>query len=124
MKTFRTLFALFVTLFIVSCSAPLSTRFEEYVTQAESNCKYWTEADWELSQEEYNLLLQEYEENYSKLTQEEKDAINRAIGRYNGLLVKQGIESAAGALQELGESIPSLIEGFMSAFSNENKQNQ
>lgn len=124
MKTKRVLFTLFLTLFIVSCSTPLSTRFDEYVTHVESDCKNWTEVDWELSHEEYNLLLQEYKNNYSTLTQEEKDAINRAIGRYNGLLIKQGIETATGTIQELGERIPSLIEGFMSAFENEDERNK
>lgn len=110
------------TFLLMSCSSPLSTRFESYVTQVETDCKYWTDADWKISQEEYSLLLQEYEENYSTLSQEEKDAINKAIGRYNGLLIKQGIEDATNVLQEFGERLPSLIEGFMSAFGeNENE---
>ena len=112
----------FFALFMISCSASLSTKFDDYVTQVELDCRDWTEDEWEFSLEEYNRLLQEYENNYSTLTQEEKDAINRAIGRYNGLLVKRGIKTATGAFQELGERIPSLIEGFMSAFGNEDNQ--
>ena len=34
----------------------------------------------------------------------------------NGILIKKGIEDAANELQEIGERLPSLIEGFMSAF--------
>lgn len=102
-----------------SCASPLSSRLNDYVTEVESNCQNWTEEDWELSQEEYAKLLEEYEVNYDSYTQEEKDAINRAIGRYNGLLIKQGIEEAGSVLQELGERLPSLIEGFMSAFETD-----
>lgn len=124
MKSFKCFIISVAVLSLVSCASPLSTRFDEYVSQVESDCMYWTEAEWKLSEEEYNNLLQEYENNYSSLTQEEKDAINQAIGRYNGLLIKHGIENTAAGLQELGERIPSLIEGFMSAFSNETGQDQ
>lgn len=102
----------------ISCTRPLSNRMDEYVTKVEANCKNWTETDWELSKEEYSKLLEEYELNYDSYTQEEKDAINKAIGRYNGLLVKQGIEDAGNMLKEFGKRLPSLVEGFMSAFED------
>ncbi len=82
----------------------------------EANYENWTEEDWQLSQQEYELLLQEYEANYDQLTQEERDAINKAIGRYNGLLVKEGLDEFVTNIKELGEQIPSLLEGFMSVF--------
>jgi hypothetical protein len=71
---------------------------------------------------DYLKLIEEYELNYESYTQEEKDAINRAIGRYNGLLIKQGIEEAGSVIQELGERLPSLIEGFMSAFETDDNK--
>lgn len=104
---------------ISSCASPLSSRLNDYVTKVEINCQNWTEEDWELSREEYLKLIEEYELNYESYTQEEKDAINKAIGRYNGLLIKQGIEEAGSVIQELGERLPSLIEGFMSAFETD-----
>lgn len=48
--------------------------------------------------------------------------LGNTIGRYNGLLIKQGIEDATNVLQELGERLPFLIEGFISAF-NESAEN-
>lgn len=112
-------FSLLILMLFLACSPSLSTRLNDYINDVESNCQNWTEEDWELSQEEYAKLLEEYELNYDSYTQEEKDAINRAIGRYNGLLIKQGIEEAGSVLQELGERLPSLIEGFMSAFETD-----
>ena len=106
----------FIIALITSCASPLSSRLNDYVNEVESSCQSWTEEDWELYQEEYAKLLEEYELNYDSYTQEEKDAINKAIGRYNGLLIKQGIEEAGSVLKEFGERLPSLIEGFMSAF--------
>ena len=115
MKT-KTLIIGLVIALITSCASPLSGRLNDYVNEVESSCQSWTEEDWELSQKEYAKLLEEYELNYDSYTQEEKDAINKAIGRYNGLLIKQGIEEAGSVLKEFGERLPSLIEGFMSAF--------
>lgn len=117
-KCLLAIFAISSSLLLHSCSSPLSSRMNEYVTEVEATCQNWTEEDWELSQEEYAKLLEEYELNYDSYTQEEKDAINKAIGRYNGLLIKQGIEEAGSVLKEFGERLPSLIEGFMSAFED------
>ena len=117
-KCLLAIFAISSSLLLQSCSSPLSSRMNEYVTEVETTCQNWTEEDWELSQEEYAKLLEEYELNYNSYTQEEKDAINKAIGRYNGLLIKQGIDEAGNMLKEFGERLPSLIEGFMSAFED------
>ena len=117
-KCLLAIFAISSSLLLQSCSSPLSSRMNEYVTEVETTCQNWTEEDWELSQEEYAKLLEEYQLNYDSYTQEEKDAINKAIGRYNGLLIKQGIEEAGSIIKEFGERLPSLIEGFMSAFED------
>lgn len=111
-------FPLLAMMLFLACSPSLSTRLNDYINHVESNCHNWTEEDWELSQEEYAKLLEEYELNYDSYTQEEKDAINKAIGRYNGLLIKQGIDEAGNILKGVGERLPSLIEGFMSAFED------
>ena len=112
------LFSIALAALLSSCVSPLSGRLNDYVNEVESSCQSWTEEDWELSQEEYAKLLEEYELNYDSYSQEEKDAINKAIGRYNGLLIKQGIDEAGNILKEFGERLPSLIEGFMSAFED------
>ena len=112
------IFMLTTVIEISSWAAPLSTRMDDYVTAAEKECSNWTEQDWELSKQEYRKLLDEYKLNKDTYTQAEKDAINKAIGRYNGLLVKHGIEDLTQYLKSLGERIPSFIEGFMSAFEN------
>lgn len=118
MKSFTQFIVLPCFILLSACVSPLSSRLNDYVTEVESSCQDWTEEDWELSQEEYAKLLEEYELNYDSYTQEEKDAINKAIGRFNGLLIKQGIDEAGNIIKEFGERLPSLIEGFMSAFED------
>lgn len=104
-----------------SCASPLSTRMSEYVSDVESSCENWTQEDWEMSCEEYAKLLEEYKLNYDSYTQEEKIAINKAIGRYNGLLIKNGIQEVGSKVKEFGERLPALLEGFMSAFENKSE---
>ena len=119
MNSFRAIIiCILILIAFTCCSSTLSSRMNKYVSEVEASCQNWTEEDWELSQEEYAKLLEEYELNYDSYTQEEKDAINKAIGRYNGLLIKQGIDEAGNILKEFGERLPSLIEGFMSAFED------
>ena len=108
--------AIGLALTLSSCATSLSTRMDEYIAECERDCKNWTASDWELSKQEYRKLLDEYNLNRDTYTQAEKDAINKAIGRYNGLLVKHGIEDLTQYLKKIGERIPSFIEGFMSAF--------
>lgn len=117
-KCLFAIFAISSSMLLSSCSSPLSSRMNDYVSEVEASCQNWTAEDWELSQEEYATFLEEYQLNYDTYTQEEKDAINKAIGRYNGLLLRQGIEEAGSVIKEFGERLPSLIEGFMSAFED------
>ena len=51
----------FIIALITSCASPLSDRLNDYVNEVESSCQNWTEEDWELSQEEYAKLLEDYE---------------------------------------------------------------
>ena len=119
MKQLLSLLIMGLALTASSCASSLSTRMDEYIAECERNCENWTESDWELSKQEYRKLLDEYKLNQDSYSQEEKDGVNKAIGRYNGLLVKHGIEDLSKSLKKIGERIPSLIEGFMSAFEVE-----
>lgn len=115
----KTLFIGLAIALMPSCSVPLSNRMNDYVTEIETECESWSAEDWETSKEEYAKLLEEYKLNQDSYTPAEKEAINKAIGRYNGLLIKQGIEDAGNKIKDFGERLPSIIEGFMSAFEEE-----
>ena len=111
-----------VMLFLTSCEIPTSVKFEHHLKKAESNCETWTEEEWEISKERYRELLKEYEANYDNMTQEERDAINKAIGRYNGILLKKGIDKVDETITDFVDRLPSLFEGFMSAFEEESEK--
>ena len=117
MKTiFRLLFAFAAITILVSCGKPLSTKMNDFVNNVEQNCQNWTAEDWKRSEEKYAIFLEEYKQNHDSYTQEEIAAINREIGRYNGLRMKAGLEDAGQKLKNFGERVPHLIEGFVSAF--------
>lgn len=116
MKKLNFIMILFVMLFLTSCKVPTSVKFENYVDNVETNCEYWTEQEWDAALEEYEQLVSEYEANYDYLTPEEKESINKSIGRFNGILVKKGIESVDKSINDFIDKLPSLFEGFMSAF--------
>ena len=119
MKKLNFIMILFVMLFLTSCEIPTSVKFDNYVDRVEENCDSWTEEEWQISREKYYELLEEYEANYENMTQEERDVINKAIGRYNGILVRKGLDKVDESVKGFIEKLPSLFEGFMSAWDEE-----
>ena len=119
MRKLNVIIVLLVMLFLTSCEIPTSVKFDYHLKKVENNSENWTEEEWEMSKERYHELLKEYEANYDNMTQEERDAVNKAIGRYNGILMKKGIENLDQNIKKVVDRLPSLFEGFMSAFEEE-----
>ena len=119
MRKLNVIIVLLVMLFLTSCEIPTSMKFEHHLNKVENNSENWTEEEWEMSKERYRELLKEYEANYDNMTQEERDAVNKAIGRYNGILMKKGIENLDHSIKKFADRLPSMFEGFMSAFEEE-----
>ena len=112
----RFLIAIAAITILVSWGKPLSTRMNDFVDNVENNYKNWTAEDWDRSEEKYMKFIEEYKQNSESYTPDELAAINREIGRYNGLRMKVGLEGAGEKIKDFGERLPHLIEGFMSAF--------
>ena len=112
----KALIAIAAITILVAWGKPLSSRMNEFVNNVEKNYKSWTAEDWDRSEEKYMKYIEEYKQNSESYTPDELAAINREIGRYNGLRMKVGLEDAGEKIKDFGERLPSLIEGFMSAF--------
>ena len=123
MKKLNYIIVLLVLFLLTSCEIPTSVKFERHINKVESNCDDWTEEEWEMSKEKYHQLLKEYEENFDKMSPEERAEVNKAIGRYNGILMKKGIEKVDESIDKFIDRLPSLFEGFMSAFEEEKDEN-
>ena len=116
MKTMRLFAAIAAVLVLLSATAPLSIKMNKFVDRVEKNCGDWTDKEWEESRVQYSKLIGEFKQNYDSFTPEEKNAINRAKGRYYGLYIKYYINGAVGKLQEAGAHIVKLIMWLTQSF--------
>lgn len=98
---------------------PLSIRLENYVDKVEQNCKDWTKEQWKVSLQEYYAMVEEYKKERDEMSDDEKYNVNKAIGRYNAILVKYGVSETGSALKKLGERIPAYVDGFVGALKSE-----
>ena len=98
---------------------PLSRRLENYVNNVEQNCKDWTKEQWKKSLQEYAAMVEEYKKDRDEMPDDEKYMINKAIGRFNAILVKYGVSETGSALKKLGERVPAYVDGFVGALKSE-----
>jgi hypothetical protein len=104
---------------ITSCSAPQKRPIEKlnsHIAKVEKEYVNYTYEEWEVANIEFEKIVANIEANYDKMSPAERDAAMKAIGRYYGLVAKQGIQNAAQETQKALEALPSLIEGFTDAF--------
>ena len=107
---------------LAGCSKPLDKRFDSFVAKTEAHCDNYSADDWQKSIDEYHVYLQEYQDNYSSLTKDQKDRINNDIGKYTGILMKQGINAAGNAVQGAIDSASSFLRGVLDSVEKEDQQ--
>lgn len=111
-----TIFALFAALAItVGCATTKSVpeRFDSFVEKTEQEFKDYTEADWEKSRQEYEEYVQEIKDNYDSYSTAEKVKMAEAMGRYNSILIQNGIGNATETIGDLFDQIPEVINGVI-----------
>ena len=68
---------------------------------------------------EFDALVQEYKDNLDSFSKEEKDRINKAMGKYTGILLKKGISEAGNVIQEAVEGASEFLKGVMGSSEDE-----
>ena len=119
MKAKYYIICLLILATITSCSAPQKRPIEKlnsHIEKVEKEYVNYTYEEWEVANIEFEKIVANIEANYDKMSPAERDAAMKAIGRYYGLVAKQGIQNAAQETQKALEALPSLIEGFTDAF--------
>lgn len=81
----------------------------EYVENAESI----PAEEWESIKEEYYMTVDEFRANLDSYSEEEKQEIYVLIGKMNGIIAKREAGRAVGRLNEILESLPSVLDGFV-----------
>ena len=119
MKATHIIFCLLLSIVIVSCNAPQKhpiDKLKSHIAKVEKEYSNYSLEEWEVANLEFEKIVANIETNYEKMTPAERDAAMKAIGRYYGLVAKQGLQNAAQETQKVLEALPSLIEGFTDAF--------
>ena len=95
---------------LLSCNGwkQVPDKMELLVNRIEQDCGGYTPDDWERVREEYSDLMKTYRKDKEKYTAEEKSRIAKAVGRYRGLMIKQGLNDAATMIN----GIPDYLDGI------------
>jgi hypothetical protein len=99
---------------LTACAALAGTpqKIDEFVAKTESECQNYSKEDWQKSRSEYRALLDEYKNSRKEFSQAEKEQVVRAMGRYNALLIKNGIIKSSMGVQEISALLPDFIKGL------------
>ena len=119
MKQINVILLILFSSMVLSCTPSNQRsidRLNVHIENVEKNYKTYSSEDWELANMEFEAIVAQIEANYDTMTIEEREIAMKAIGRYYGLAAKQGLEDATKEIQNIFESLPSLIDGFMDAF--------
>ena len=116
-KILPLLMAAFLSLSSCVSVLPLPARMSnvvEYVDATES----MSDEEWEYVKEEYYLLTDEFRANISSYTEEEKQEVYALMGKMNGIIAKREASKVMGRLNEIVESVPSLLDGFVEGLTD------
>ena len=103
-------------LFCLSITVPqtlLPLRFERFVDKVEKNADSFTKEEWQSASDQFDKLMADYEKSYDKLSDQDKERIDKAIGRYHALVVKSGINSVIESFNEAVSDLSSTIKGIV-----------
>ena len=97
---------------MASCTSTLPKQFTALADKVAKNGDSFSEAQWENANDQYEKLVEQFNENADKFNAEQKKEINAAIGRYQAAALKAGLKEAAGAVEELVEGAKGFLEGL------------
>ncbi len=117
MKLYSFILSILVLLFFAFGNS--SQQLEKFVEHTERHCANYTDKDWDKSIEEYEKLKAKFEASKDKLSDEDKKAAMKAMGRYHGLLIRKGIKQGIDILKEFSRHIPEYLEGLTEGLKKE-----
>lgn len=115
-KSFFLMLAAAAALLFASCTQSLPDRMDAFVANVEKNADTYTQEDWEQANAQFETLYDEYKANKGSLTGDEVKQIQDAVSRYVKRVVKSGVTSVTGAIEEIGNQLPGLFEDLGSIF--------
>lgn len=105
--------AVFLILAVASCvSQSLVERLKDLVEYAE-NVEGIPDEEWESIKQDFYMTVDEFRVNLDTYTTEEKAEAYELIGKMNGIIAKREAGQAIGRFNEILESLPSMLDGFV-----------
>lgn len=102
-----------IALIAVSCTSMLPVRFEQFVDKVEKNGSSYSEKEWQETSAKFEKLMNEYNQAYDKLSTDDQERINKAIGRYHAVVIKSGVNSVISSFDKIVSSVSSKVKGFL-----------
>ena len=111
---------LLLSFLLSSCATWRSVpdRLDSFVLNAESSAQNYSSEDWELSNTQYQNLVDTYWDNLDKYSQEDRARVTKAIAKYQTLLVLNGISETAELINLIKEVAPAYLDGIKDAVND------
>lgn len=94
---------------LVSCGAStIGDRLERYIDKVEKECDNYSETDWEKVTEKVDEFVDEFSECKKDIKPEQREKFVKALGRFDRIAFKAGIES----LFDTFDDFPAYFEGL------------
>ena len=108
---------LFSCLFLCSCSTwnKVPSKLDSFVEKTEASAQYYTDEDWELSNAQFETLIDTYWDNIDKYTKEERASVTNSIARYQTLIVLNDVSETIEIINLVKEIAPSYLNGIRDA---------
>ena len=125
MKKFLITIVLAIAGVIILCSFGFSlpSQFERFVDKVEKNAPEYTQEDWKKASEQFKQLMDKYKEAFDNTSEEDKERIDKSIGKYRAIVFKYGVsKSFDESMKTLGPKLESLgrrLESFFDELTKE-----
>ena len=97
---------------LVSCVS-LSEKVDAFVSDVEANYTTYDEIDWLGKDQKMAEFKLEYAEKSPKLSDLERDSINKAFGRYDAVVAKSKVDDVVNGVKEFFQDAGRYIEGIV-----------
>lgn len=109
------------TIILTSFGFSLPAQFEHFVDKVEKNAPEYTQEDWSKASEQFKKLMDKYKESFDSVSDEDKERIDKSIGKYRAIVFKYGVSKSFDEyMKTLGPRLESLgrrIESFFEELS-------
>ena len=109
------------TIILTSFGFSLPAQFEHFVDKVAKNAPEYTQEDWSKASEQFKKLMDKYKESFDSVSDEDKERIDKSIGKYRAIVFKYGVSKSFDEyMKTLGPRLESLgrrIESFFEELS-------